>query len=182
MALDLCLPYGCVAILSESFRSLRTVDLFLYFSGHRYVTLKVFVTSHRQALNEEKVYQHLSCIKTDNACADGIRSLLDSFKLPGESGNHQCLIHEPLGLTLRDIRELSDGEKVSDDLLKPFIRYLLGALDFLHTEAKVVHTGSSPIIEYPSHFADSSRHSRRQRHVGHRRRYHFQDFRAGRSR
>jgi hypothetical protein len=44
---------------------------------------------------------------------------------------------------LKDIREMSEGEKVSGQLLKPIIKYLLMALDFLHTEARVVHTAKS---------------------------------------
>lgn len=71
----------------------------------------------------------------------GIRSLRDSFQLPGKRGPHECLIHDALGLTLADIHEMSEGGKVNIYLLKPFIKYLLVSLDFLHTEAQVVHTG-----------------------------------------
>ncbi|KFZ09042.1 hypothetical protein V502_08986 [Pseudogymnoascus sp. VKM F-4520 (FW-2644)] len=108
--------------------------------GHEYVTLKVFVSGHRQAENEEKVYHHLSTIKTDHPGAKGIRSLRDSFQLPGKRGLHECLIHDALGLTLADIREMSEGGKVNTYLLKPFTKYLLMSLDFLHSEARVVHT------------------------------------------
>ena len=105
--------------------------------------MKVFVNKHRQAQNEEKVYKHLRSLKTTHLGAKGIRFLRDQFQLPGKNGPHECLVHEPLGLTLKDIREMSEGEKVSGQLLKPIIKYLLMALDFLHTEARVVHTGDS---------------------------------------
>ena len=65
----------------------------------------------------------------------------DQFQLPGRYGLHECLVHEPLGLTLKDIREMSEGEKVDAQLLKPIIKSLLMSLDFLHNEARVVHTG-----------------------------------------
>jgi len=87
------------------------------------------------------VYKHLSSIKTSHPGVKGIRSLRDQFQLPGKYGPHECLVHDPLGLTLKDIREMSEGEKVSEQLLKPIIKYLLMALDFLHAEAPVVHTG-----------------------------------------
>lgn len=115
--------------------------------GHEYVTLKAFVSGHRQAENEEKVYHHLKSIKTNHPGVAGIRSLQDSFQLPGKRGPHECLIHDALGLTLGEIREMSDGGKVSIDLLKPFTKCLLVALDFLHTEAHVVHTGK--LLQYP---------------------------------
>lgn len=41
---------------------------------------------------------------------------------------------------------MSDGEKVSIDPQRPFTKCLLYALDFLHTEAHVVHTGK--LIQY----------------------------------
>jgi serine/threonine-protein kinase SRPK3 len=105
--------------------------------------LKVFVSKHRQAQNEEKIYKHLRSIKTSHLGEEGIRFLLDHFQLPGKLGLHECLVHKPLGLTLKDIREMSEGEKVSGELLKPIIECLLMALDFLHTEARVVHTAKS---------------------------------------
>ncbi|OBT61314.1 hypothetical protein VE03_09523 [Pseudogymnoascus sp. 23342-1-I1] len=122
------------------FGSLSTAWLCRDLVDHEYVTLKVFVSDHRQAENEEKVYRRLRTIKTNHPGVAGIRSLRDSFQLPGKCGPHECLIHDALGLTLGEIREMSDGGKVSIDLLKPFTTCLLVALDFLHTEAHVVHT------------------------------------------
>lgn len=109
--------------------------------------MKVFVSDHRQAENEEKVYRHLKTIKTNHPGVTGIRSLRESFQFPGKRGPHECLIHDALGLTLGEIREMSDGGKVSIDLVRPFTKCLLYALDFLHTEAHVVHTGK--MFQYP---------------------------------
>ena len=132
--------------LSRSCVSLHLLDMILQFltrtiSAHEYVTLKVFVSRHRQADNEERVYSHLRTIQSDHPGTRGIRALLDQFQLRGRYGAHKCLVHEPLGLTLKDIREMSEGEKVDAQLLKPIIKYLLMSLDFLHSEARVVHTG-----------------------------------------
>ena len=66
--------------------------------------------------------------------------MLDAFEITGESGPHQCLVYDPLGLTLSDVRRLCDG-RIPGEMLKGIINYLLLALDFLHTEARVVHTG-----------------------------------------
>ena len=99
------------------------------------------MAEHRQARNEEKVYQHLKEVRSDHHGKSGIPSLKHRFQIGGKFGLHECLIHEQLGLTLKDIREMSEGEKVSTELLKPIIKYLLMALDYLHSDAKVVHTG-----------------------------------------
>ncbi|KFY06982.1 hypothetical protein V492_07560 [Pseudogymnoascus sp. VKM F-4246] len=123
------------------FGSVSTAWLCRDLIGHEYVTLKVFISGHRQAQNEEKVYRYLETIMTNHPGVARIRSLRDSFQLPGIRESHECLIHDALGLTLGEIREMSDGQKVSTDLLKPFTKCLLVALDFLHTKAHVVHTG-----------------------------------------
>lgn len=36
------------------------------------------------------------------------------------------------------------GSVLPEDVLKPTLIHLLLALDFLHTEAKIVHTGTDP--------------------------------------
>jgi serine/threonine-protein kinase SRPK3 len=109
---------------------------------HEYVTLKVFVSGNPQAKNEEAVFKHLKTIKSDHGGAKFIRTLRDSFKLPGEKGPHVCLVHDALGVTLKQLRELSDGEKLEFELFRPIIYDLLFALDYLHSQAKVVHTGT----------------------------------------
>jgi len=109
---------------------------------HDYVTLKVFVSGNPQAKNEEKVFEHLKTIKSDHAGAKFVRTLRDSFELPGEKGPHVCLVYHALGMTLKQLRELSDGEKLALELVKPIIYHVLFALDYLHSQAKVVHTGT----------------------------------------
>jgi len=61
------------------------------------------------------------------------------FEVTGANGSYRCLIHEPLSLALSNVQQLSGG-RVLEEILKPIINYLLVALDFLHTEAKAVHT------------------------------------------
>jgi serine/threonine-protein kinase SRPK3 len=113
----------------------------LGYRNHDYVALKVYVDKHRQAQNEKKVYEHLDSINSAHPGMQGIRVLRDGFQLLGKNGPHECLIHEPLGLTVKEIRQMSEGEKVSVQILKPMINELLTTLNFLHTEARVVHTG-----------------------------------------
>jgi len=45
-------------------------------------------------------------------------------------------------MTLKQLRELFDDEKSTPELLKPIIYHVLFALDYLHSQAKVVHTGT----------------------------------------
>lgn len=69
-----------------------------------------------------------------------VRSALSSFELPGKKGPHACIVHEPLGLSLADIREMVGG-KLPSFYMKPMVYGMLLGLDFLHSVAHVVHTG-----------------------------------------
>jgi hypothetical protein len=107
---------------------------------HKYVTLKVYETGHRQGFNEYRVLQHIESVKSSHPGAKLVRHALDEFKLPGQRGPHKCLVYQPLGLSLGDVRHIAGGQ-IPGDILKSTAYGMLLALDFLHTEAKVVHTG-----------------------------------------
>lgn len=112
---------------------------------HKYVTLKVYETGHRQALNEYRVLEHIESVKSSHPGSKLVRHALDEFELPGQRGPHKCLIYQPLGLTLGDIRHIAGGQ-IPGDILKSTAYGMLLALDFLHTEAKVVHTGRQGVV------------------------------------
>lgn len=76
-----------------------------------------------------------------------LRKSLDTFTVQGPNGEHHCLVHEPM---LEDTTQLlcrNPSHRFTEDLLRVFIRCLLLALDYLHTEAHLIHTGKS-LIEY----------------------------------
>lgn len=69
-----------------------------------------------------------------------IRALWDSFELAGSAGKHRCLVLQPMQMTLLDMMKLNP-RPFDLPLLKMTLRRLLLALDFLHTEAGIIHTG-----------------------------------------
>ncbi|KAK4615771.1 Serine/threonine-protein kinase SRPK [Fulvia fulva] len=105
----------------------------------KYVTLKVYMTGHRQALNEAKVMNHLNSTPSDHPGAKLVRTMLDTFEIEGEHGKHVCMVYQPLSLSLRDIRTIAGGQ-VPAEILKPMLYAMLLALEYLHTVAHVVHT------------------------------------------
>ena len=108
------------------------------------MTLKIYVTVHRQAQNEVRVLQHIQDVHSDDhPGSQMVRRKLDSFALPREIGPHTCIAHSPLSLTMRDIRNMAGGQ-IPSSILKPMMYGLLLALDYLHSEAHVVHTGTFP--------------------------------------
>lgn len=107
---------------------------------HKYVAMKVCEQDSPAIRRELAAYRYLDTIKTSSPGALLVRELVDSFKATGPAGEHQCFIHEPLGVSIETLRQLSPGRKLPQDLLKAFLVHLLYALDFIHTDANMIHT------------------------------------------
>lgn len=90
---------------------------------------------------ELKVYEHLARINSSHQGQYLIRKLHGAFELSGPSGKHQCLVQQPMHMTLLEMMRLNP-RPLDLPLLKMTLRRLLSALDFLHTEAETVHTGT----------------------------------------
>lgn len=68
--------------------------------------------------------------------------MTDRFELKGPRGSiHQCIVHEPLLTSLLHFQATLDPPNLPENLLKGALQQLLQALDFLHSEAHVIHTG-----------------------------------------
>lgn len=70
-----------------------------------------------------------------------VRTALDSFQIGSPDGLYQCLIHPPLGISLFNLRNQLTAKVLPENILKLALMHILLALDFLHTEAGIVHTG-----------------------------------------
>ncbi|EEP81777.1 predicted protein [Uncinocarpus reesii 1704] len=77
-----------------------------------------------------------------------IRPLYDTFEASGPNGKHTCLVHPPMHITLLGFMQRLPNRRLDKHILRLTVKYLLNALDFLHTEAKVVHTGQFAIHGY----------------------------------
>jgi serine/threonine-protein kinase SRPK3 len=109
----------------------------------RYVALKIYAV--RPNINREiAIYKHLSTVKSDHAGRSCLRMLLEDFEVAGPHHHHICLVHQPLGISLDELMDLLPKKTFNNDLLRPTLRQVLGALDYLHKEAHVIHTGIIP--------------------------------------
>ncbi|GIK00082.1 hypothetical protein Aspvir_004097 [Aspergillus viridinutans] len=105
---------------------------------HRYIALKIYISSSK-ANQEVRVLEHLSRIKTDHPGSSLVRKMIEKFELTGPSGIHQCIVYEPLLTSLLHFQATLDPTSLPEDLLKGALQQLLLALDFLHSEAHVIH-------------------------------------------
>jgi hypothetical protein len=106
--------------------------------------LKVYECGSAHAEREIQVYEHLRSLKSSHTGTLLVRTVLDKFRLSSADGSsfYQCLVHPPLGMSLYELRNRGPRKVFPENLLKPTLIHILLALDFLHTEAHVVHTGS----------------------------------------
>ena len=112
----------------------------VYDRQHRYIALKIHISSSR--VNQEvRVLEHISRIKTQHPGRDLVRKMIENFELSGPSGTHQCIVYEPLLTSLLHFQATLDAKSLPEDLLKGALQQLLEALNYLHSEANVIHTG-----------------------------------------
>ncbi|KAG8815884.1 hypothetical protein FRC17_000559 [Serendipita sp. 399] len=109
---------------------------------HEFVALKVCVINSPPAKREIEIFNHIKPLmsKTTHEGSLSIRTLMDHFEIANEEGVYQCLVHKPMGAGLDSLRVRCPQQRLTETLLQKTLIRLLTALDFLHTEAKVIHT------------------------------------------
>ncbi|KAL4914957.1 kinase-like protein [Aspergillus aurantiobrunneus] len=85
---------------------------------HAYVTLKVFECDSAEGKRETEVYEHLNSLRADHAGRTLVRKALDSFQITAGQDSFRCL----------------------KKIVKLTLIHVLLAIEFLHTEAGVIHT------------------------------------------
>jgi serine/threonine-protein kinase SRPK3 len=129
--------------------------------------LKVYVNSSKKH-RELEIYQHIQGLSSDHAGRCHTRELLDSFEISGPHGRHVCLVHEPLGVTLDEVRDFTKNRVFDEDLVRQIFRPILTGLKFLHEEAQVIHTGkSNEVLSWQGICLQSLRYATQQHTHGH---------------
>lgn len=109
---------------------------------HAYVTLKMYEFDSSHGQREKEVYEQLRNAKSSHTGSMLVRRAIDDFTISCANNNYsyQCLVHPPLAMSLCELRNRTMEKLLPEDLLKPVLIHILLALDFLHTEAKIIHT------------------------------------------
>jgi hypothetical protein len=109
----------------------------------KYVALKIFTRSEGETCRDE--FRTYKAIEEANRLHRGhpyLRTALDMFTIELPEGRpHYCLVQKPLWDTWADLLHRVPTRRYSQALLKDSLRQLLQALDCLHRNCKLVHTG-----------------------------------------
>ncbi|KAK2692682.1 hypothetical protein QWA68_007414 [Fusarium oxysporum] len=102
---------------------------------------------HNQEL---AVYEHLSRLNLDLAGRQHVREVRDTFKFSGPLDEHEVFIMLPLGMSLRSLQELQQGNVFQETLVTSALDQTLLGLNYLH-DADVIHTARKFIDETVIH-------------------------------
>ncbi|KAI0344763.1 kinase domain protein [Trametopsis cervina] len=104
----------------------------------RHLTLKIGTCDALS--NELNALKYLRTVPTRHDGRFVVRQLVDEFEVANGEHRYQCLIHEPLSTTVAAFRRLLPSKALPLQVCKGVLVHVLLALDFLHTEANIVHT------------------------------------------
>ncbi|PWY95934.1 kinase domain protein [Aspergillus sclerotioniger CBS 115572] len=107
-----------------------------------YVTLKIY-TRDESHTEEFQIYKHLTSSKPSHPGYPYVRTALDTFTIPRSGGNHGVLVQKPMWESFRHLQYRNPSHRFSEDLLRMGLVQVLMALDYLHTECRLVHTDIS---------------------------------------
>jgi serine/threonine-protein kinase SRPK3 len=113
-------------------------------SLRQYVTLKMYIsnTALGNHLDDElQAYQRIAKGPKRHPGRQAIRSLLDSFDVNGSEEEHRCLVHAPLSDNLSTFLRRNPVRQLPKPILAFVLHRLFLALDYLHRECQIIHTG-----------------------------------------
>ncbi|KAK7910605.1 hypothetical protein PG985_013086 [Apiospora marii] len=125
------------------FGATSTVWLARDLDGRRHVALKLFVNSEslgKQLEHELSMYRRTSISVAKHPGREAVRNLLDSFDVFGPDGSHRCLVHPPLWESALAFLHRNPVRRLPSPVLAFILRRLFLALDFLHSECRIIHT------------------------------------------
>jgi len=136
------LLFGYVRIEGKLTSKFRFYQSYLnLLSVNDYVAIKIYERDSEQALREVRICRHIDSMTTAHIGSQLVRTSLDDFEVERPLGKNVCIVHTPLAMSLANLRAKIPSRTFDESLIKSSLYHLLLALDFLHTEARIIHAG-----------------------------------------
>ena len=114
------------------------------FQPNHYVALKIKVnnfSSIDSAMSEVRIERHIANSNPLHPGHEHVRTLVAHFEKEGPDGTHICMVYDPMRETLSSVLKRARNRTLSLRSIKQIVHLLLTALDYLHSECHVIHTG-----------------------------------------
>ena len=95
----------------------------------------------KQLNDELNIYKRINADSKNHPGRNSVRSLIDSFEVHGPEGMHRCLVHYPLWDSVSTFLSRNPVHRLPYPVLAFVLKRVFLALDFLHAECQLIHTG-----------------------------------------
>ncbi|KAI7480069.1 hypothetical protein KC357_g4049 [Hortaea werneckii] len=103
--------------------------------------LKICIHESGKSLREKDASSQFSGLRTSNIGYWFTRMAEDMFDISGPSGyQHTCFVFTPAACTIWEILKCHEDQNVNLDFVKSTLLCAIRALDFLHSDAHLIHT------------------------------------------
>lgn len=87
------------------------------------------------------MYRRIEAGSKHHIGRSAVRTLINSFEVEGPDGQHRCLVHPPLFESVWDFLHRNPVRRLPAPVLAFILQKTFHALDYLHTECQIIHTG-----------------------------------------
>ncbi|KAI7682272.1 hypothetical protein KC319_g1105, partial [Hortaea werneckii] len=110
-------------------------------SAENFKVLKICIHENGNPLREQGVYSQFSGLRTANVGYFFTRIPKKRFEVQGPSGHqHACFTFSPAACTIEEILKCHGSQSLNLDFIKSTLLCAVRALDFLHSDAHLIHT------------------------------------------
>ena len=141
-------PYGWPGITSP-FRSFSPVNQLIQVSREdRHVAIKILSAHASKELQAGQNIERdaLRTVSSTSPLHPGFKHvihLFHEFTFESFAGQHICFVTDVLSFSAPDLRKYLGDSRLSLRLILCLVKHVLKALEYLHDECKLVHTGVS---------------------------------------
>lgn len=94
---------------------------------NEFKALKLYI-NRSKVHRELPIYEHINSLRSEHEGRNHVRKLIEAFEVQGPHGRHICLVHEPMGMSLNEVRAERPNGVLSAAAIRELFRYIVRGL------------------------------------------------------